>query len=142
MAFIGFQNNKIKYVGANLLENLEKLKRANFQENVCINKFAIDGSEMEKLIEELKKKCKALENSTTEKPEIATQTFNDSTEFNLEEENLKIENQILKSNLEKLGEKFNDIKEIFGEIFDNFNSRLNNLEDKMQNCTCGWMKQF
>lgn len=145
MAFIGFQNNKIKFVGENLLNNLKNLQKANFQENLCINKFANNKSEMEELIEELGKWCKDIELEITEKPEIEmtqnfseiTQNFLESTEFNFNEENLKIENKILKTNLEKLGEKFDDIKEIFGEIFENFNEKLNNLEDKIQNCTCG-----
>lgn len=137
MAFIGFQNNKIKFIGEDLLKNLKKLQKVNFQENVCINKFATNASEIEKLGEELKRKCVDL---TTEKPEEeieVTTISNESTEINLEAENLNIENQILKANFEKLSDKFKDIQNIFGEIFESFNSRLSNLENKIQNCTCG-----
>ncbi len=115
-------------MGENLLQNLKKLQQVNFQENVCINEFAINEKEMEKLERDLNKKCK--------EPEIKS-TLEVSTEFNLEEEKIEIESLILRENLEKFEEKFVGMSEILKEIFEGFDERIKNLEEKIQNCTCG-----
>lgn len=145
MSFVGFQNNKIKFVGRKLLENLTKLQKVNFQENVCINDFSMNFNEVKKLIESLKLKCADGERATTTENPGEFETFNpgisenplidvgfDDVEkiFILQQENTN-----LKQNLEKLGEKFNDIKEILNEIFINFNLKLLEVEKKVKNCT-------
>lgn len=135
MAFIGFQNNKIKFVGEKLLENLGKLQKVNFQENLCINEFSRNGSELKKLIEELKKKCADEENPTTTENSSENPLIDVGVPTISYEEDLQIENLNLKLSLEKLSEKFNDLREILNEILANFNSRLGEVEAKVKNCT-------
>lgn len=138
MAFVGFQNNKIKYVGAELLENLPKLQKVNFQENVCINDFSMNAKELKRLINDLKTKCQDEEKPTTENPEDGTTEnplIDNSARFDEEILNLQQDNLNLKQNLDKLGEKFNDIKEILSEIFITFNAKLIDVENRLKNCT-------
>lgn len=55
---INFNGNEIKFVGENVLEPLQKLERANFGNNACIDKAVEDQSELSTIIELLESKCK------------------------------------------------------------------------------------
>lgn len=54
---IHFQNNRLTFIGENVLEPLSNLERAHFNGNVCIKKDAVTPDEMEELKAEIKIKC-------------------------------------------------------------------------------------
>lgn len=55
--WVDFSDNKIKFVGENLLNNLKQLKVANFENNTCIFMTAAFPVEIAQLKRELREKC-------------------------------------------------------------------------------------
>lgn len=57
LLFVQFGFNEIENVGEGLLDNLQSLTYANFIQNICINKFAENQSQITSLIEILRDEC-------------------------------------------------------------------------------------
>jgi hypothetical protein len=55
---VHFYNEKLKFVGENILSPLKKLTWADFLSNLCIDKWALTKEEIPALISELHSKCK------------------------------------------------------------------------------------
>ena len=55
---VSLSENKLKYIGANLLSNLKGLQVVNFQFNPCINVRALTSSEIPALVRKFQAQCK------------------------------------------------------------------------------------
>jgi Leucine-rich repeat (LRR) protein len=115
--------NKIKHVGANLLNSLTYLESADFSSNVCINKKADNRYQIQDLIRELETNCEppatTTTSTTTEKPTTTTSTTTtratteNSREVELallkiKYEALEKENQVLKMKNSNLDEDLDE----------------------------------
>jgi Leucine-rich repeat (LRR) protein len=66
---VRFQNERLKFVGENILSHLKKLTRANFEENPCVDMRTLTKAEIPALITELQSKCKPPQGIKTEPQE-------------------------------------------------------------------------
>jgi chromosome segregation ATPase len=121
-----FYSNKIQHVGEGLLDGLQNLYSAIFENEVCIYKNANNPSEIPALIEALRQNCTDIETTTTTTISPPRCDINDFEDFacRLDEEieNLRDENENLKENVENLTENV-----------ENLNQQNQEMREKLEN---------
>lgn len=79
LSFISFMDNKINFVGANLLDGLSSLNRVDFSGNECINQTAFQGPSINDLKDALITQCPAIISTTDLVTTTDFSTTNDLT---------------------------------------------------------------
>ncbi len=141
-------NNKISHVGEGLLDSLEDLEEAHFRYNLCINKGALNSSQVPALIEALKLNCSDIEPETTtttsttfQPPKCEISNFEDFV-CELEEEieilrsevgNLKAKNSNFEGQVESLEGQMKVQRDDFEGQVEVLNSQVETLRDSNQN---------
>lgn len=103
LRWIGFQENKLKSVGKNILKPLKKLQRAYFDDNECIDKAALNEKELSGLVAELEEKCPDEEKSVTNEIKSFFSPFVDlftQSDFLPAKSNLRAEESVSVKNAE------------------------------------------
>lgn len=122
MKYVNFYGNKIERIGEGLLDNLNNLKRAGFEANICIDDEASTPYELPELKQELKRNCTGITSQPLKCSINRIEDFVCELDVKIEKlkknnekfqalENLKIEIKNLKDHVKILEDQIKDLIE-------------------------------
>lgn len=70
LRFVSFYQNKLKFIGEDILKPLKKLEDARFMYNCCISQEALKSSDIPELVDSLTKQCSSTRMIVIEQTEL------------------------------------------------------------------------